>query len=170
MTQGDTFNILFLCTGNSARSILGEALTTHLGATYGGRFKGWSAGSHPMGQVNPGALRALKDRGIAADGLTSKSWDAFGEGPAAPNMDLILTVCDNAAGEVCPIWPGHPATGHWGLPDPAAVEGEAMRAAAFDAVLSTLKKRLEVLLAALDEGIDADALPALLVDLETRFP
>lgn len=112
-------NILFLCTGNSARSILAEALATHLGA---GRVKGYSAGSFPKGQVHPLSLALLKEAGLSSDGLRSKSWDEFAA-PGAPAMDYTVTVCDQAAGEVCPVWPGRPVNAHWGLPDPAAVTG-----------------------------------------------
>jgi arsenate reductase len=112
-------NILFLCTGNSARSILAEVLATHLGE---GRVKGFSAGSFPKGQVHPLSLALLKELGISTDGLRSKSWDEFAA-PGAPAMDYIVTVCDQAAGEVCPVWPGRPINAHWGLPDPAAATG-----------------------------------------------
>ncbi len=112
-------NVLFLCTGNSARSILAEALLNHRGA---GRFRGYSAGSFPKGAVNPLALEELRSHGLATDGLRSKSWDEFAS-PESPRMDFIFTVCDNAAKEVCPVWPGHPVTAHWSIVDPAAVEG-----------------------------------------------
>jgi arsenate reductase (thioredoxin) len=113
------YNVLFLCTGNSARSILAEVLINRWGQ---GRFKGYSAGSHPNGEVHPLALELLRSRGLATEGLRSKGWDEFGR-PGAPRLDFVFTVCDNAAGEVCPIWPGQPMTGHWGVEDPAAVEG-----------------------------------------------
>lgn len=148
-------NILFLCTGNSARSILAEALVNHIGATMGGIVCGFSAGSAPVGQVNPFALEVLEARGLASGDLRSKSWDEFSAADA-PHMDVILTVCDNAAGETCPIWPGHPATAHWGLPDPAAMvpavspngkpetaESHSDALAAFEAIFHILKDRLE---------------------------
>jgi arsenate reductase (thioredoxin) len=150
MATGQTLNILFLCTGNSARSILGEALTDHLGGsavgpshrTQGTLFCGFSAGSMPVGTVNPVALEVLEGRGLKTEGYASKSWDVF-SGDEAANMDIILTVCDNAAAETCPVWPGHPASAHWGLPDPAAVEGpHKVKVAAFQAVMDTLELRL----------------------------
>ena len=120
-----TFNVLFICTGNSARSILAEGLLNKLG---GGRFKAWSAGSHPKGAVHPLALETLGQMHIQPQGFTSKSWDVFAQ-PDAPALDFVFTVCDNAAGEVCPYWPGQPATAHWGYPDPShAPEAERLQA------------------------------------------
>lgn len=114
-----TYNVLFVCTGNSARSILAEALMNHLGSDKG--FRAFSAGSHPRGEVNPWALKTLADHHYATAGYRSKSWEEFAV-PGAPHLDFVFTVCDQAAGEVCPAWPGQPMTAHWGMPDPAAVE------------------------------------------------
>ena len=119
MNPEQPFNVLFLCTGNTARSILAESILRKDGA---GRFNAFSAGSHPKGTVNPLALKVLDSYGYPITGLRSKSWDEF-SGPGAPRMDFTFTVCDNAAGEACPVWPGHPMTAHWGIEDPAAVEG-----------------------------------------------
>lgn len=148
-------NVLFICTGNSARSILAEAL---LNAAGEGRFHAYSAGSHPTGVVHPGALRVLAEMGIAAAGARSKRWDEFAAADAPP-MDFVFTVCDNAAGEVCPIWPGQPMTAHWGLPDPAAVQGsdDDVRRA-FRAVAVTLKRRIDLMLALPLDALDAMAL------------
>ncbi len=144
MSTGTTYNVLFICTGNSARSILAEGLMNHLGT---GRFRAFSAGSQPKGAVNPYALRELARLHIPADGFRSKSWDEFAA-PGAPVMNFIFTVCDQAAGESCPYWPGQPATAHWGLPDPAAVEGtEHSKAQAFHDAAVTLKRRIELMLA-----------------------
>lgn len=133
------YNVLFLCTGNSARSILGEALLNHLGQ---GHFRAFSAGSTPKGAVHPMALEALARTGVATDGLRSKGWEEF-SAPGAPQMDFIFTVCDNAAGEACPIWPGHPMTAHWGIEDPAAVDGpEFKQRAAFEDALRFLRNRI----------------------------
>lgn len=127
MSADRVYNVLFLCTGNSARSILGEALLNQMG---NGHFKAYSAGSTPKGQVHPGTLSLLKDEGLPTDGLRSKSWDEFAV-PGAPVMDFVFTVCDNAAGETCPFWPGQPMTAHWGIEDPATVTSSpvAQRAA-----------------------------------------
>jgi arsenate reductase len=113
------FNVLFLCTNNSARSLMAEKLLDHWGK---GKFKAYSAGSFPNGKVHPLAIKTLETHGLKADGLRSKSWNEF-SGENAPHLDFVFTVCDNAAGEVCPIWPGHPTTGHWGIEDPSVVEG-----------------------------------------------
>jgi protein-tyrosine-phosphatase len=135
------FNVLFLCTGNSARSILAEA---YLNAAGKGRFAAYSAGSHPAGAVNPFALELLQKNRIDAAGLRSKNWDEFA-GPGTPALDFVFTVCDNAAGEVCPIWPGQPMTAHWGIADPAAVQGsdEAKRRA-FLRAFSELSTRIKL--------------------------
>ncbi len=134
-------NVLFLCTGNSARSILAESLVNHWGR---GRFRGYSAGSHPQGAVHPIALELLGQMQLSTAGLRSKSWEEFA-GPAAPSLDFVFTVCDNAAGEACPFWPGRPMTAHWGLPDPAAAQGsDADRWAAFRMAFSTLENRIRI--------------------------
>lgn len=139
-----TWNVLFLCTGNSARSVLAEGILNHLGK---GRFKAYSAGSKPSGKVRPEALAQLASAGISTEGFRSKSWDEFA-GPDAPKMDFIFTVCDNAAHEVCPVWPGHPATAHWGVEDPAAVEGTPEEIArAFEKAFVILERRIRLLLA-----------------------
>jgi protein-tyrosine-phosphatase len=138
------YNILFLCTGNSARSILAEALVNHWGR---GRFRGFSAGSFPKGQVHPLTLRLLDQLGLSVSGARSKSWDEFAR-PDAPEMDFVVTVCDQAAGEVCPVWPGNPITAHWGVPDPAAAEGtEQERLAAFRDAHRRLEARIKLLVA-----------------------
>jgi len=145
------YNILVLCTGNSARSIMGEALFNTLGA---GRFKAYSAGSHPSGRVNPFAIEQVRALGYPVDGLRSKSWDEFAL-PGAPQMDFIVTVCDNAAGEVCPIWPGHPITAHWGFADPAAVEGsDEVKRAAFAQTLRQIRNRVQLFLSLPLETLD----------------
>ena len=138
-------NVLFLCTHNSARSILAEAILNHVGR---GRFKAYSAGSSPREnqQPNPMALKTLESAGIPTDGLRSKSWDEFALANA-PHMDLVITVCDNAAGEVCPFWPGQPATAHWGYADPSAIEGtDVQKMEAFRQTLHAIKRRLELLI------------------------
>lgn len=134
------YNVLFLCTGNSARSILAEAVMNREGA---GRFRGYSAGSRPTGAPNPFALALLQKEGIDTGFARSKSWDEF-EGEGAPKMDFVLTVCDSAAAEECPYWPGQPMTAHWGLPDPAAVEGsDAEKALAFAETYRALRRRIQ---------------------------
>jgi protein-tyrosine-phosphatase len=144
MTGG---NILFLCTGNSARSILAEALLNRLGE---GRWRAFSAGSFPRGEVHAMALRLLGERGFPTSDLRSKSWDEFAA-PDGPRIDLVVTVCDNAAGETCPIWPGHPARAHWGLADPAAVDGAGQRAA-FEEAYRLLGARIVGFLASRTNG------------------
>ena len=141
-------NLLFLCTGNSARSILAEALLNREG---GGRFRAFSAGSFPKGAVHPMALAVLRDRGLPTEGLRSKSWDEFAA-PGAPPLAIVVTVCDNAAGEICPIWPGRPMTAHWGIEDPARVEGPGQKAA-FELALRRLERRIK---AFLDVPTDAE--------------
>lgn len=131
--------ILFLCTGNSARSILGEALINELGE---GAYQAFSAGSHPTGRISPGAVEKLEAEGIATAGLESKSWDRF-SGTTAPAIDIVITVCDNAAGESCPLWNGSPVTAHWGIPDPAYFDDEEARRAAFDLAYARLRRRVE---------------------------
>lgn len=135
------FNVLFLCTGNSARSILAEATLNQKGR---GNFRAFSAGSHPNSTVNPFAIALLQRVGMPTEGLRSKSWDEF-EQPGAPMLDFVFTVCDNAAGEVCPIWPGQPITAHWGVPDPAAVEGSDIeKTHAFREAFTILQRRIEL--------------------------
>lgn len=136
-----SYNVLFLCTGNSARSILGEAILNKMGK---GKFVAYSAGSMPKGDVNPHALALLQRLGFATDGLRSKSWNEFAK-PGAPQLDFVFTVCDNAANEVCPVWPGQPMTAHWGVPDPAAAEGsETKIAQAFRDAFMALQRRIEL--------------------------
>jgi len=145
-----TYSVLFLCTGNSARSILAEAILNRDGQ---GRFRAYSAGSFPKGQVHPMALKVLEEHGFPINGYRSKSWDEFAA-PAAPQLDFVFTVCDNAAGETCPIWPGHPVTAHWGIEDPAAIEGERQYEAflnAFHALQRRIGLFLSLPLASIDE-------------------
>jgi len=133
------YNVLFLCTGNSARSILAEALIGRLGE---GRFRGYSAGSHPKGAVHPLALELLQSLGYSTEGYRSKGWEEFAR-PGAPKLDFVFTVCDDAAGEICPVWPGSPVTAHWGVPDPAAAEGDDIaRKRAFVSAYRMLEKRI----------------------------
>lgn len=147
------FNVLFLCTHNSARSILAEAILNDIGQ---GRFKAYSAGSSPREnqQPNPLGLQVLQNAGIATEGLRSKTWDEFGA-PQAPHMDLVITVCDNAAGEACPYWPGHPATAHWGYPDPSAGDGDdAHKLDAFRHTLHALHQRMSLLISLPPEKLE----------------
>jgi len=157
-------SVLFLCTHNSARSILAEAILNHISQ---GRFKAFSAGSSPRDhqQPNPLGLHVLQSAGISTSGLRSKSWDEFGK-PDAPHMDLVITVCHNAAGEVCPYWPGQPATAHWGYPDPSAGEGtDAKKLEAFRQTLHALKRRLELLISLPVEKLEQTLLQSTARDL-----
>lgn len=155
MPDHRSVNVLFLCTGNSARSILAEATLGTLGA---GRFTAYSAGSHPSGRVQPLAAELAIALGYPAERLRSKSWDEFAA-PGAPPMDFVFTVCGNAAGEVCPVWLGHPVTAHWGVPDPVAVEGdEAQRREAYRQAYLTLRQRIERFLALPFDSLDAATL------------
>lgn len=147
------YNVLFLCTGNSARSILGEAVMNKLGA---GRFKAWSAGSQPKGEVHPMALSVLNGMGYDTTGMCSKSWSEFSK-PGSPEFDFIFTVCDSAAGETCPVWIGHPMTAHWGIEDPAAVEGDGQRDAFLQA-LRYLTNRISLFLTLPHSSIDEMAM------------
>ena len=160
-----TYNVLFICTGNSARSIMAEGLLNYMGD---GRFKAYSAGSHPAGKVNAHALRTLERLRLPAEGYRSKNWDEFAA-PGAPELDFIFTVCDNAAGEVCPVWPGRPMSAHWGVPDPAAVEGtdEQKRKAFTDAAL-TLRRRIELFLSLPMQRLDAMSLQHELRSIGTK--
>jgi arsenate reductase len=149
------YNVLFLCTGNSARSVMAEVLLNNLGK---GRYRAYSAGSHPAGRVNPLAIELLQKNGHDTAGLRSKSWDEFAA-PGAPAMDFVITVCDSAAGEVCPVWPGQPMTAHWGFEDPAAVQGnEEAKRVVFQAVYQQIARRLEIFLALPMEKPDRIAL------------
>jgi arsenate reductase len=148
-------NVLFLCTGNSARSILAEAATRHFA---GARFRAYSAGSYPRGEVNPFALELLRSQHLPTEGLRSKSWDEFAV-PGAPVMDFVFTVCDQAAGEQCPYWPGQPVTAHWGMPDPAAVEGtDEEKRRAFAETFRILRRRIELFASLPHERLDRMAL------------
>ena len=164
MTTTSPLNVLFLCTHNSARSILAEALLNDMGQD---RFKAYSAGSSPREnqQPNPLGLQVLQKAGITTEGLRSKSWDEFAS-PGAPKMDLIITVCDNAAGEVCPIWPGHPATAHWGYPDPSEGDGsDAEKLQAFRKTMHAMKRRLELLIGLPKDKLEKEVLQRTARDL-----
>jgi arsenate reductase len=144
-------NVLFLCTGNSARSILGEAILNHRGK---GLFQAYSAGSHPVGRIHPFALKQLESAGLPVEGLRSKSWDEFAK-PGAPKMNFVFTVCDSAAAEICPVWPGQPVTAHWGIPDPAAATGSPDEIAwAFRDAFVTLGRRIDLFLSLPMEKLD----------------
>ena len=159
------YNVLFLCTGNSARSILAEVLIEHWGKR---PFTGYSAGSFPKGAVHPLALDLLESRHLRTYGLRSKSWNEFAR-PGAPAMDFVFTVCDQAAGEVCPVWPGNPVTAHWGVPDPAAVEGsEAEQRKAFRAAYLTLENRIKLFAALPIEKLDRMAIKRNVDDIGRR--
>jgi len=155
-------NILVLCTGNSARSILGEVLINALGQD---RFRAFSAGSQPVGRVNPDAIDTLRREGLPTGGLASKSWERF-SAAGAPDIDIVITVCDSAASEPCPVWPGGPPTVHWGIPDPAAVSGsDGERRAAFDAAFAALKRRIDAMRRLPVETLDREALAAALATI-----
>lgn len=164
---GKTFNVLFLCTGNSARSILAETVLNHL-AVGKGRFRAYSAGSHPKGAVNPYALETLEHSKFPVAGLRSKSWDEFAA-PGAPVMDFVFTVCDQAAAEQCPFWPGQPMTAHWGLPDPAAVEGDdEQKRRAFRDALMLLTRRIELFVSLPLEKLDKLAIQKKIKEIGTK--
>ena len=160
-----SYNVLFLCTANSARSIISEAVLNHLG---GGRFRAFSAGSHASGVVNPMALRVLREASIPTEGLRSKSWDEFARA-GAPSIDFVITVCDNAANEVCPVFPGRPVSAHWGVPDPAAVGGsDEQRHEAFSQALRVLRRRVQELTGLPFDSVDKIALRAQLREIGSR--
>jgi arsenate reductase (thioredoxin) len=161
------YNVLFLCTGNSARSVMAESILGHLGK---GRFRAFSAGSFPAGKINPFAEELLKSKGFRTDHLRSKSWDEFAV-PGAPEMDFIFTVCDNAAGEQCPLWPGHPATAHWGFEDPAAFTGpDDAKRRLFEKIFQEISARIRLFLALPLDQIDRLALQAELTRIGQTRP
>jgi protein-tyrosine-phosphatase len=165
--MGLIFNVLFLCTGNSARSILAEAILNREGK---GKFAGYSAGSQPKGEVHPFAIDLLKKLNHPTDQLRSKSWEEFAAA-GAPEMDFVFTVCDNAASEVCPVWPGQPMTAHWGLPDPAAAEGsEAERRLAFADAYRQLSNRISIFTSLPIAALDRLSLQKRLEDIGRKFP
>jgi arsenate reductase len=154
------YNVLILCTGNSARSIIGEALFNTMAA---GRFRAYSAGSHPTGRVNRFAIELIRALGYPVEDLRSKSWDEFAA-PGAPELDFVITVCDKAAGEMCPLWAGQPITAHWGFPDPAAVEGtDDEKRAAFAQTVRQMRKRVELFL-----GLPLEALDSMAIEKKMR--
>ena len=160
-----TYNVLFICTGNSARSIIAEGLMNSLGK---GRFKAYSAGSHPTGVVNPFALEALAALRIPTDGFRSKDWNEFAE-PLAPALDFVFTVCDQAAGEMCPMWPGQPMTAHWGVPDPAVFKGsDDEKRQQFRNAAVTLQRRIALMLSLPLDRLDAMAILREIKDIGTR--
>ncbi|HRF07459.1 MAG TPA: arsenate reductase ArsC [Xanthobacteraceae bacterium] len=160
--MSDTFNVLFLCTGNSARSIMGEAIMNRVGE---GKLRAFSAGSQPKGEPNPNTLKLLAGLGYDTTGYRSKSWSEFAA-PGAPQMDFIFTVCDDAAGETCPVWPGKPMTAHWGVPDPAAVTGSEMEIArAFQEAYGRLYRRIELFAALPIKGLSELALRSKLKEI-----
>jgi protein-tyrosine-phosphatase len=162
-----SYNVLFLCTGNSARSIFAESLINHWGQ---GKFKGFSAGSHPWGAVHPIALALLQRMNLPIEGLRSKDWEEFAR-PGAPHMDFVFTVCDRAAAEVCPIWPGQPMTAHWGIEDPAAVEGrDADKWLAFRQAFRTLDNRIKIFMSLPLASLDNIRLQRKLEDIGTMPP
>ena len=159
------YNVLFVCTGNSARSVIAEGL---MNSAARGRFKAYSAGSHPNGVVNPFALEALTEMRVPTDGFRSKSWDEFAK-PNSPPLDFVFTVCDQAAGEVCPFWPGQPMTAHWGLPDPAAFKGsDADKRLRFRDTAITLKRRIDLMLSLPIKSLDSMAIQRQIKDIGTR--
>ncbi|MDZ7652357.1 MAG: arsenate reductase ArsC [Burkholderiaceae bacterium] len=162
MTTDRPLNVLFLCTGNSARSILAEVMMNAMGAP---RFKAFSAGSHPNGRVNPFAIELLQKNRMPVEGLRSKSWDEFAA-PGAPELDFVFTVCDSAAGEVCPLWPGQPITAHWGVEDPAAVEGsDDEKRKAFFSAYNRLQNRIQLFLSLPLAKLDRVALTSRLKEI-----
>ena len=159
------FNVLFLCTHNSARSVMAEALMNTIGRA---RFQAFSAGSMPSGRVSPFAIEIAKTLGYLTGSIRSKSWDEFAK-PGAPHMDIIITVCDNAAGEACPFWPGHPATAHWGFPDPASVEGsDDEKRRAFNQVFQAIRRRIDLLVSLPSEKLEHLALTDELTRIHTQ--
>lgn len=160
--MGRTYNVLFLCTGNSARSIMAEALLNHLGR---GRFRAFSAGSHPRGTVNPYAIELLRKNDLLGDALRSKSWDEFAVA-GAPKLDFVFTVCDNAAAEACPVWPGQPITAHWGVEDPASVQGaDEVKRRAFHEAFRILGNRIRLLVSPRLEALDRISLNSAVRDI-----